>query len=113
MKTIFILLTCLLVASCTSKTDFTNRAYLDVDRTDGINEQEALAIAEYYFQYKQSAFEDSGSIYVDRNPQELKYNWKIQVISKTPNINIDIFYLVDKNTGDIKESNDQALAESR
>jgi len=106
MKKFFILIIYLLIISCTTKADFTNRAYLNVDRVDGINAQEALAVAEYYFQYKQSAFEKSGSIYIDRKPEELKDNWKFRIRSKTENVNIQVSYLVSKKDGQVKETSD-------
>ncbi len=106
MKKILILIITLLIISCTSKAEFTNRAYLDVDRVDGINAQEAIAIADYYFQYKQSAFEKSGSVYIERKPEELKDNWKFRIISKTENVNINVSYLVSKKDGQVKETSD-------
>lgn len=106
MKTFLILLASIFMLSCTTRAEFINRDYLKVDRYDGISKKEATAIANYYFQYKQSAFKHSGSVFVDRNPEELKESWKFRVISKQPNVDVHVSYLVDKKDGQIKEINE-------
>ncbi len=112
MKKILILLISILVISCTSPGELINRAYLKVDRYDGISKQEAVAIAEYYFNYKQSAFTESAiaksnAVYVDRNPEELKDNWKFRVVSTLPNVDIYVSYLVNRKDGQIEEINEK------
>jgi len=107
-RNISIVIIGLLIISCTTRGEFINQAYLKVDRYDGISRQEALAIAEYYFNYKQSAFKKSADVYINRTPEELQNSWKFRIISKIPNVNIDIAYLVDKKDGQITETNSKA-----
>lgn len=105
MKNAFILLFSALIISCASRGELVNRAYLKVDRYDGISKQEAIAIAEYYFSYKQSVFKESSSVYIDHNPEELKDNWKIRIISEIPSVKVHVAYLVNKKDGQIEEIN--------
>jgi len=116
MKKNFILLNIfigtILLTSCTSRGEIISDAYLKVDRYDGISRQEAIAIAEYYFSYKQSAFPESSfsgskSVYVDRNPEELRDNWKFRIVSKLPNVDVYVSYLVNRKDGQVKEINDK------
>lgn len=122
MKKILVLLTSILVISCTSRGELVNRAYLKIDRSDGISKQEAVAIAEYYFNYKQSAFDGltnkptlagstsrPGKVYVDRNPEELKDNWKFRIVSTRPNVDVYVSYLVNRKDGQIEEINNKPI----
>jgi len=109
MRKIFILLISVLIVSCTPRGELINRAYLKVDRYDGISKLEAIAIAEYYFSYKQSVFKKSNSVHVDRNPDELKDNWKFRVVSTIPNVDIYVSYLVNKKDGQIVETDDRPI----
>ena len=107
MRNILYLWIFLLVAGCASKSELVNNAYLKVDRHDGINQQEAVAIAEYYFQYKQSAFNKSGSVSLSREPEELKDDWRFRIISKIPNVDVHGSYLVNKMSGQVVESSER------
>lgn len=107
MRNILFLMIIVLLTGCASKMDLINSQYLKVSRYDGINRNEAIAIARYYFQYKQSAFQKSGAISINQEPEELKNSWKFRIISKVPNIDVHVFYLIDKNNGQVTESSEK------
>lgn len=94
------------LAGCATKSEMVSDAYLKVDRVDGINKQEAIAIAQYYFHYKQSAFQKSGEVFINAEPEESKDNWRFRIISKIPNVDVHVSYLVDKTSGQVRESSE-------
>ena len=108
MRNLLYLFIIILLTSCASKADLINSQYLKVARYDGINKNEAIAIARYYFQYKQSAFQKSGAITISSEPEELKDAWKFNIVSKVPNIDVHVFYLIDKKNGQVEESSEKA-----
>ena len=91
----------LIVAGCTTYAEKLERDYLKVYRNDGVSEQEAKAIARYYFFHKQRAVNDNSALSIASKTIELKEKWKFPLRSDDPTVHVGYAILVDKRSGQV------------